>query len=136
MLLLFGGQLEQLFCGSQWGHWDVKMLMECCRPDHGYTHDSKAVRNLYQLLSTFDLQQQRDFLQFITGSPRLPVGGEIAVIACWKTCLFFFFLRNQQRGLVALDVTHHWVFMLTQKFLSDKVSSCYFSVVLLVFFLW
>ncbi|XP_070173831.1 E3 ubiquitin-protein ligase TRIP12-like isoform X3 [Littorina saxatilis] len=68
-------ELEQLFCGSQWGHWDVKMLMENCRPDHGYTHDSKAVRNLYQLLSTFDLQQQRDFLQFVTGSPRLPVGG-------------------------------------------------------------
>lgn len=68
-------ELEQLFCGSQWGHWDVKMLMECCRPDHGYTHDSRAVRFLYQLMSSFDLQQQRDFLQFVTGSPRLPVGG-------------------------------------------------------------
>ncbi|KAL8586262.1 hypothetical protein ACOMHN_003777 [Nucella lapillus] len=68
-------ELEQLFCGSQWGPWDVKMLMENCRPDHGYTHDSKAVVFLYQLLASFDLQQQRDFLQFVTGSPRLPVGG-------------------------------------------------------------
>ena len=82
VLPVSGEQLEQLFCGSQWGHWDVKMLMESCRPDHGYTHDSMAVRHLYQLLSTFDLQQQRDFLQFITGSPRLPVGGEIASCPC------------------------------------------------------
>ncbi|XP_025078831.1 E3 ubiquitin-protein ligase TRIP12-like isoform X3 [Pomacea canaliculata] len=68
-------ELEQLFCGSQWGQWDVRVLMECCRPDHGYTHDSRAVRFLYQLLASYDLQQQRDFLQFVTGSPRLPVGG-------------------------------------------------------------
>lgn len=32
-------QLEQLLCGSKSETWDVKTLMECCRPDHGYTHD-------------------------------------------------------------------------------------------------
>lgn len=78
-LLTLFCQLEQLFCGSLWGQWDIKMLMECCRPDHGYTHDSKAVRFLYQLLSSYDLFQQRDFLQFVTGSPRLPVGGQCQI---------------------------------------------------------
>ena len=69
-------QLEQLFCGSAWCIWDVKMLMESCQPDHGYTHNLRAVHNLLQLLSTFTIQQQRDFLQFVTGSLRLPVGGK------------------------------------------------------------
>lgn len=32
-------QLDQLLCGSKSETWDVKTLMECCRPDHGYTHD-------------------------------------------------------------------------------------------------
>ncbi|KAM9614057.1 E3 ubiquitin-protein ligase TRIP12 isoform 7-T16 [Morphnus guianensis] len=32
-------ELEQLLCGSKTDTWDAKTLMECCRPDHGYTHD-------------------------------------------------------------------------------------------------
>ncbi|XP_054649230.1 E3 ubiquitin-protein ligase TRIP12 isoform X4 [Dunckerocampus dactyliophorus] len=68
-------ELDQLLCGSKSESWDVKTLMECCRPDHGYTHDSRAVRFLFEVLSSFDAEQQRLFLQFVTGSPRLPVGG-------------------------------------------------------------
>ncbi|XP_076844907.1 E3 ubiquitin-protein ligase TRIP12 isoform X2 [Brachyhypopomus gauderio] len=68
-------ELDQLLCGSKSEAWDVKTLMECCRPDHGYTHDSRAVRFLFEVLSSFDAEQQRLFLQFVTGSPRLPVGG-------------------------------------------------------------
>lgn len=37
---------------------------------------SRAVRFLFEVLSSFDAEQQRLFLQFVTGSPRLPVGGE------------------------------------------------------------
>uniref|UniRef100_H3ALV8 E3 ubiquitin-protein ligase n=1 Tax=Latimeria chalumnae TaxID=7897 RepID=H3ALV8_LATCH len=68
-------ELDQLLCGSKSETWDVKTLMECCRPDHGYTHDSRAVKFLFEILSSFDAEQQRLFLQFVTGSPRLPVGG-------------------------------------------------------------
>ncbi|XP_075057742.1 E3 ubiquitin-protein ligase TRIP12 isoform X4 [Mixophyes fleayi] len=68
-------ELDQLLCGSKADPWDVKTLMECCRPDHGYTHDSRAVKFLFEILSSFDNEQQRLFLQFVTGSPRLPVGG-------------------------------------------------------------
>ncbi|XP_071085244.1 E3 ubiquitin-protein ligase TRIP12-like isoform X2 [Haliotis cracherodii] len=68
-------ELEQLFCGSGSELWDMKMLMECCRPDHGYTHDSRAVKFLFQVLSAYTPDEQRDFLQFVTGSPKLPVGG-------------------------------------------------------------
>ncbi|XP_069194933.1 E3 ubiquitin-protein ligase TRIP12 isoform X12 [Procambarus clarkii] len=69
-------ELEQLFCGSSdASQWDMKQLAECCRPDHGYTHNSRAVKFLLQILSEYTSAQQRSFLQFVTGSPRLPVGG-------------------------------------------------------------
>lgn len=69
-------ELEQLFCGcSDASQWDMKQLAECCRPDHGYTHNSRAVKFLLQILSEYTPAQQRSFLQFVTGSPRLPVGG-------------------------------------------------------------
>lgn len=69
-------ELEQLFCGSSdASQWDMKQLAECCRPDHGYTHNSRAVKFLLQILSEYTPAQQRSFLQFVTGSPRLPVGG-------------------------------------------------------------
>lgn len=54
----------------------MKMLLECCRPDHGYTHDSRAVKFLFEILSHYTIDEQRQFLQFVTGSPRLPVGGK------------------------------------------------------------
>lgn len=54
--------------------------MECCRPDHGYSPDSKAIKLLFEVLSSYDREQQRMFVQFLTGSPRLPVGGKILII--------------------------------------------------------
>uniref|UniRef100_A0A674PGD2 E3 ubiquitin-protein ligase n=1 Tax=Takifugu rubripes TaxID=31033 RepID=A0A674PGD2_TAKRU len=63
-------ELEQLLCGSKSETWDVKTLMECCRPDHGYTHDSRAVRFLFEVMSGFDAEQQRLFLQFCHRQPQ------------------------------------------------------------------
>lgn len=73
--IFYPDELEWLFCGSEHSKWDVKTLVECCRSDHGYTHDSRAIKFLFDILSNYDRDQQRLFLQFITGSPRLPVGG-------------------------------------------------------------
>jgi E3 ubiquitin-protein ligase TRIP12 len=50
--------------------------MDSIKADHGYNLDSKSVRNLLQTMSEFTPQQRRDFLQFITGSPKLPIGGK------------------------------------------------------------
>ena len=51
------------------------MLIESCKPDHGYTVDSDSVRNLFQIMAGYDQDDQRAFLQFVTGCPRLPIGG-------------------------------------------------------------
>ncbi|CAH1781422.1 unnamed protein product [Owenia fusiformis] len=75
LLSFYPEELEQLFCGSKEEKWDIKMLMESCRPDHGFNHDSQAVKFLYEILTEMTPEEQRGFLQFVTGSPRLPVGG-------------------------------------------------------------
>ena len=38
--------------------------------------DSQAIKFLFEVLSYYDDNEQRMFLQFVTGSPRLPVGGK------------------------------------------------------------
>jgi E3 ubiquitin-protein ligase TRIP12 len=43
--------------------------------------DSRSVRNLLQTMSELDPAQRRDFLQFVTGSPKLPIGGESSLVA-------------------------------------------------------
>ncbi|XP_003424889.1 E3 ubiquitin-protein ligase TRIP12 isoform X4 [Nasonia vitripennis] len=75
--LFFSEELEAVFCGhaQTGGKWDIKTLSECCRTDHGYTPDSRAIRFLYEVMSEYTSEEQRQFVQFVTGSPRLPVGG-------------------------------------------------------------
>jgi E3 ubiquitin-protein ligase TRIP12 len=42
--------------------------------------DSKTVKNLLQAMSEFTPMQRRDFLQFTTGSPKLPIGGRFLLL--------------------------------------------------------
>ncbi|KAK0384733.1 hypothetical protein NLU13_7211 [Sarocladium strictum] len=55
--------------------WSIETLLDSIKADHGYNMDSKTVRNLLQTMSDFEPPQRREFLQFITGSPKLPIGG-------------------------------------------------------------
>ncbi|XP_046804941.1 E3 ubiquitin-protein ligase TRIP12 isoform X4 [Lucilia cuprina] len=76
--MFYPEELENVFCGSVNGtyqRWDVKMLQDSCRTDHGFNQDSQAIQFLYEILSTYTREEQRLFLQFVTGSPRLPTGG-------------------------------------------------------------
>lgn len=51
-------------------------LLDSIKADHGFNMDSKSVRNLLQIMSELSLPERRDFLQFVTGSPKLPIGGQ------------------------------------------------------------
>ncbi|UPK96188.1 hypothetical protein LCI18_007123 [Fusarium solani-melongenae] len=55
--------------------WSLETLLDSIKADHGYNMDSKSVKNLLHTMSDFDASQRRDFLQFTTGSPKLPIGG-------------------------------------------------------------
>ena len=48
--------------------------------------DSKSVRNLLQVMSELSISQRRDFLQFVTGSPKLPIGGEFSFTLFSSPC--------------------------------------------------
>jgi E3 ubiquitin-protein ligase TRIP12 len=53
-------------------------LMDSIKADHGFNMDSKSVKNLLQTMSELTLAERRDFLQFTTGSPKLPIGGKFS----------------------------------------------------------
>ncbi|KAL1297833.1 hypothetical protein AAFC00_006361 [Neodothiora populina] len=66
LVMLFGRSEED---------WSLETLMDSIKADHGFNLDSASVRNLLQVMSEYTAAQQRDFLQFVTGSPKLPIGG-------------------------------------------------------------
>ncbi|KAL0469775.1 thyroid hormone receptor interactor 12, variant 2 [Neurospora intermedia] len=63
--------------------WSLETLNDSIKADHGYNMDSKSVRNLLQIMSELTLAERRDFLQFTTGSPKLPIGGKQHVYLLW-----------------------------------------------------
>lgn len=76
--MFYPEELECVFCGSgseQHQSWDLKMLQDSCRTDHGFHQESQAIQFLYEILVSYNRDEQRAFLQFVTGSPRLPTGG-------------------------------------------------------------
>ncbi|KAK2734632.1 Ubiquitin fusion degradation protein 4 [Myotisia sp. PD_48] len=66
-LVMLFGQVDE--------DWSIETLMDSIKADHGFNMDSRSVRNLLEAMSQFTVQQRRDFLQFVTGSPKLPIGG-------------------------------------------------------------
>ncbi|KAH6629023.1 thyroid hormone receptor interactor 12 [Boeremia exigua] len=66
LVMLFGRNDED---------WSLETLMDSIKADHGFNLDSKSVRNLLTTMSQYTSEERRDFLQFITGSPKLPIGG-------------------------------------------------------------
>ncbi|KAG0213076.1 Ubiquitin fusion degradation protein 4 [Mortierella sp. GBA30] len=67
-------ELVNLF-GSGEEDWSYETLMDSIKPDHGFGSDSPAFKNLLRVMSEFSKEERRQFLQFITGSPKLPIGG-------------------------------------------------------------
>jgi hypothetical protein len=68
-------EIEDLVCGAGLEKWDLEALAEAIVPAHGYTKNSTTYVNLLTVLSQFSQQDRRLFLTFVTGSPRLPIGG-------------------------------------------------------------
>ncbi|KAF9221474.1 hypothetical protein BS17DRAFT_758087 [Gyrodon lividus] len=66
LVMLFGNSDED---------WSIETLNEAIKADHGFNGESRSIRDLIELMSEFDATTRRDFLQFITGSPKLPIGG-------------------------------------------------------------
>jgi E3 ubiquitin-protein ligase TRIP12 len=50
-------------------------ILAILKADHGYSLTSRVILDIVEMMTKFDLHERRAFLQFITGSPRLPFGG-------------------------------------------------------------
>lgn len=81
---------------------DFAALMDSIKADHGYNLDSRSVRNLLQTMSELSLAQRRDFLQFVTGSPKLPIGGKLPFFTLYLLRAWLVSHFNFKSGFKAL----------------------------------
>ncbi|KAF9047194.1 hypothetical protein BDZ89DRAFT_1058246 [Hymenopellis radicata] len=66
LVMLFGNSDED---------WSIETLSEALKADHGFNPESRAIRDLMEIFSDYDGPMRRSCLQFLTGSPKLPIGG-------------------------------------------------------------
>ncbi|AAS50783.2 ABR013Wp [Eremothecium gossypii ATCC 10895] len=74
LLVLTPDELSELY-GRVEEDWSVETLYSYITADHGYSMDSPTLHDLIAVMAAFDQHHRRLFLQFLTGSPKLPVGG-------------------------------------------------------------
>lgn len=74
-LTMFSAEELHVVFGSGKEDWSREAISESIKANHGYSQDSKAISMLTNVMEAFSLSERRDFLQFLTGSPRLPIGG-------------------------------------------------------------
>ncbi|RKP39711.1 hypothetical protein BJ085DRAFT_13615 [Dimargaris cristalligena] len=67
-------ELSTLF-GAAEEDWGVSTLQASIIADHGYCSTSPVVVALIEIMSEMTPAERRTFLRFITGSPKLPIGG-------------------------------------------------------------
>ncbi|OAV92326.1 hypothetical protein, variant [Puccinia triticina 1-1 BBBD Race 1] len=68
-------EIVNIFGNAESEDWSIEALTSAMRADHGYNMDSAAIRGLINIMSSYDVPSRRQFLQFITGAPKLPIGG-------------------------------------------------------------
>ncbi|CAR22545.1 putative ubiquitin-protein ligase UFD4 [Lachancea thermotolerans CBS 6340] len=74
LLALTPDELTDLF-GSVEEDWTHETLYAYVDADHGYSHDSNIIHDLISIMTSFSKAERRLFLEFLTGSPKLPIGG-------------------------------------------------------------
>jgi E3 ubiquitin-protein ligase TRIP12 len=74
-------------------------LNEAIKADHGFNVESRTIRNLVEIMSEFDAPMRRHYLQFLTGSPKLPIGGQ-SVSRYFMWCSFHVYARAYLKGSV------------------------------------
>ncbi|KAJ9453659.1 E3 ubiquitin-protein ligase UPL3 [Diplonema papillatum] len=76
-------ELSELLCGLNVRNeplWTADELAATIVADHGYSSESKVIQELIDILChEFTPAEQREFLSWTTGCPRLPIGGITSV---------------------------------------------------------
>ena len=66
-------ELELMICGSQ--ILDFKLLEKNTKYDGGYNKDDQTIKYFWSVIHEMNIEQQKKFLAFATGSDRAPVNG-------------------------------------------------------------
>ena len=74
LLILDPTELVDMF-GHENEDWSTETLYTSIVADHGYTMESPIIHDLISIMTELDHKNRRLFSQFLTGSPRLPLGG-------------------------------------------------------------
>lgn len=75
MRCFYPDEIQEVICGVKVEHWSVEYLGEHCLLGERLSLETPVVRYLFEVLSSLTVEEQRDFLQFVTSNPRLPIGG-------------------------------------------------------------
>ena len=75
-----GFEMENYVCGGGNGesskeYWEVESLEQNVIPQHGYSKNSMIYKGLLKIMSELSNSDRKKFLLFVTGAPRLPIGG-------------------------------------------------------------
>lgn len=73
LVILFGSAEED---------WSSETLNDVLKADHGYNSESSTIANLIEVMAAYDAGERREYLQFVTGAPKLPIGGTSLVWLC------------------------------------------------------
>lgn len=74
-LRVFAAEELVLLLGHADEDWSEAALRRALVPDHGFSGESSSFLDLVAILAAYTPEERRAFLQWLTGSPRLPIGG-------------------------------------------------------------
>ena len=72
-------ELEEMICGMNKDEEWAESLDQHVLPQHGYHHKSQEYKNFLRFMKELKPEERRLFLRFVTGCPRLPLGGFAAL---------------------------------------------------------
>jgi len=82
LVMLFGNSEEDWSTESECSIPSILTFLNCwlalseaLKADHGFNVESRAIRDLIEIMADYGSSTRRAYLQFITGSPKLPIGG-------------------------------------------------------------
>ncbi|CAI5755694.1 unnamed protein product [Candida verbasci] len=73
-LSIFSPSELSILFGSLEEDFSYNVISNCIVADHGYSKESQVIKYLIEVLSEFKKEEVREFMMFLTGSPRKPMG--------------------------------------------------------------
>jgi E3 ubiquitin-protein ligase TRIP12 len=69
-------EIEKIVCGTRCANWgDTEQLKKFINPDHGLTRNSSVYQWFIKYMVELDDSEKQQFIKFLIGSKRLPLGG-------------------------------------------------------------